>query len=109
MADRGLSFGQVPGRHRTSGGRSVRRSSGEGPHHMITALALSPPAQELNDVTVSPGLIGSLVVLSLIIAMVFLLRSMSKQIGKIQAPKQADLDQAEWEAKQAKSDASSSD
>jgi hypothetical protein len=76
---------------------------------MITALALSPLAQELNNDTVSPGLIGSLVVLGLIIAMVFLLRSMSKQIGKIQAPKQADLDQAAWEAKQAESDASRSD
>ena len=77
---------------------------------MITATALSPLAQELNDDTVSPGLVGSLVVLMLIIALVFLLRSMSKQIGKIQAPKQADLDQAEWEAKQeANSDATSSD
>jgi Na+-transporting methylmalonyl-CoA/oxaloacetate decarboxylase gamma subunit len=72
---------------------------------MITALALSPVAQELNNDTVSPGLIGSGVVFLLIIALVFLLRSMSKQIGRIQAPKQADLDQAEWEAKQAKSDA----
>ncbi|MEO5875837.1 MAG: hypothetical protein ABIS86_13140 [Streptosporangiaceae bacterium] len=58
-------------------------------------------AQELNDETVSPGLTGSLVVLLLIIALVFLLRSMSKQIGRIQAPKQADLDQAAWEAGQA--------
>jgi len=71
---------------------------------MITALALSPLAQELNDDTVSPGLIGSGVVLLLIIALVVLLFSMNKQIGRIQAPKQADLDQAEWEAKQATSD-----
>jgi len=76
---------------------------------MITALALSPLAQELNDDTVSPGLTGSAVVLVLIIALVFLLRSMNKQIGRIQAPKQADLDQAAWEERQAKSDANPSD
>jgi hypothetical protein len=76
---------------------------------MITTLALSPLAQELNDDTVSPGWIGSGVVLVLIVALVFLLRSMSKQIGRIQAPKQADLDQAEWEARQARSDATPSD
>jgi hypothetical protein len=62
----------------------------------------------LNDDTVTPGFLGFGVFLALLVATVFLIRSMNKQIGKIQAPREADLKQQEWEraqaAKQAKKD-----
>jgi hypothetical protein len=57
---------------------------------------LAVPAEE----DVSPGLLGFLVVLAIGLALVFLLRSMNKQMKKIQAPREADLEQAEWDARQ---------
>ncbi len=58
-------------------------------------------AQELNDDTVSPGLLGTLVVVCLGVALVFLVRSMNKRISNVDAPRQADLDQEAWEAAEA--------
>ncbi len=54
----------------------------------------------LNDDTVTPGFLGFGVFLALLVALVFLIRSMNKQIGKIQAPREADLKQQDWERAQ---------
>src|SRR5581483_965344 len=89
LADRGLPFGQVPGRHRAARGRSVRRRPREGVS-VVTVLAVP-----LNNDTVTPGAICLGVVVLMGVALFFLLRSMNRQIGKIQAPKEADLRQAE--------------
>ncbi|GAA0945712.1 hypothetical protein [Actinocorallia libanotica] len=58
-------------------------------------------AQELNDETVSPGALGTLVVVCMGIALVFLIKSMNKRISNVNAPRQADLDQEAWEVAQA--------
>ncbi|WP_106402972.1 hypothetical protein [Actinocorallia populi] len=58
-------------------------------------------AQELNDETVSPGALGTLVVVCMGIALVFLIKSMNKRISNVNAPRQADLDQEAWEAAEA--------
>ncbi|MEO3782493.1 hypothetical protein ABGB12_04120 [Actinocorallia sp. B10E7] len=58
-------------------------------------------AQELNDETVSPGALGTLVVVCLGIALVFLIKSMNKRISNVDAPSQADLDQEAWEKAEA--------
>ncbi|WP_067896414.1 hypothetical protein [Actinomadura chibensis] len=55
----------------------------------------------LNDDTVSPGLLGFGVFVVLVIATVFLFRSMGKQLKKIEAPREADLKQREWERAEA--------
>jgi flagellar biosynthesis/type III secretory pathway M-ring protein FliF/YscJ len=72
------------------------------------ALAGPDPNMPLNDDTVTPGILGFAVFLGLAVAVVFLIRSMNKQMGKIQAPREADLKQQEWEraeaAKRAKAD-----
>lgn len=62
-----------------------------------------PPliAMPLNDDTVSPGLLGFAVFIALLVATVFLIRSMGKQMKKINAPREADLKQQEWERAQA--------
>jgi len=64
-----------------------------------------PLAIPLNNDTVSPGFLGFGVFIALLIALVFLIRSMNKQIRKIEAPKEADLRQQEWEAAQAAKEA----
>jgi Na+-transporting methylmalonyl-CoA/oxaloacetate decarboxylase gamma subunit len=61
-----------------------------------------PLAIPLNNDTVSPGFLGLGVVVALGIALYLLIRSMNRQISRIDAPKEADLKQAEWEAAQAK-------
>lgn len=58
-------------------------------------------ALPLNDDTVSPGFLGFGVFLVLLVATIFLIRSMSKQMKKIQAPREEDLRQREWERAQA--------
>lgn len=55
----------------------------------------------LNNDTVSPGFLGFGVFIALAVVTFFLIRSMNKQIKKIQAPKEADLKQQEWERAQA--------
>ncbi|GAA4224777.1 hypothetical protein GCM10022254_05020 [Actinomadura meridiana] len=59
-------------------------------------------AMPLNDDTVSPGLLGFAVFLALAAATVLLVRSMNRQMKKIQAPREADLKQQEWERAQAR-------
>jgi hypothetical protein len=56
-----------------------------------------PLSIPLNDDTVTPGFLGFGVVVALGVALFLLLRSMNKRISRIQAPKEADLKQAEWE------------
>jgi Na+-transporting methylmalonyl-CoA/oxaloacetate decarboxylase gamma subunit len=57
----------------------------------------APFAIPLNNDTVTPGFLGFGVVIALGVALFFLIRSMNKQISRIQAPKEAELKQAEWE------------
>jgi hypothetical protein len=52
---------------------------------------------------VTPGILGFLIVVALGVALFFLVRSMNKQIRKIEAPSEEDLKQAEWERKQEES------
>ncbi|MFI6517128.1 hypothetical protein ACIBF1_16360 [Spirillospora sp. NPDC050679] len=63
----------------------------------------------LNDDTVTPGFLGFGVFLALLVALVFLIRSMNKQMRKIQAPREADLKQQEWERAQAAKEAKKAD
>jgi hypothetical protein len=55
----------------------------------------------VNDDQVTPGVIAFLVVAALGVTLFFLIRSMNKRIGRIEAPSQDDLRQAEWERRQA--------
>ncbi|WP_199486424.1 hypothetical protein [Actinomadura logoneensis] len=69
-------------------------------------LALATPVLAdnnlpLNNDTVSPGFLGFGVFLALGLALFFLIRSMNKQMRRIQAPKEADLKQQEWERAEA--------
>jgi hypothetical protein len=57
---------------------------------------------EVDEDTVSPGILGFLVVVALGLALFFLIKSMNKQISRIQAPREQDLKQAEWDQRQAK-------
>jgi hypothetical protein len=59
----------------------------------MTVLALNP-----NDVT--PGVLGFCIVAALALILFFLIRSMRKQLSRIQAPSEDDLKQAEWERRQ---------
>jgi hypothetical protein len=49
---------------------------------------------------VTPGVIAFLVVAALGVTLFFLIRSMNKQISRIEAPHEEDLKQAEWERRQ---------
>ncbi|MEU5991530.1 hypothetical protein ABZ806_21380 [Spirillospora sp. NPDC047418] len=51
----------------------------------------------LNNDTVSPGVLGFVVFLALLVATIFLVRSMTKQMKKIQAPSEEELKQQEWD------------
>lgn len=74
---------------------------------MLTLTAVQVGAIPLNDDTVSPGFLGFGVFLALVVATVLLVRSMSKQLKKIQAPREADLVQQEWERAEAEKAAKS--
>lgn len=52
---------------------------------------------------VSPGILGFTLVFAIGLALYFLIRSMNKHIGRIKAPREADLKQAEWERRQEES------
>jgi flagellar biosynthesis/type III secretory pathway M-ring protein FliF/YscJ len=54
----------------------------------------------VNEDQVTPGALGFLVVVALGVALFFLIRSMNKQIARIEAPYEEDLKQAEWERRQ---------
>ena len=64
---------------------------------MLSLTAVQVGAIPLNDDTVTPGFLGFGVFLLLVAATVLLVRSMNKQMKKIQAPREADLAQEEWE------------
>jgi flagellar biosynthesis/type III secretory pathway M-ring protein FliF/YscJ len=67
-----------------------------------------PPlyAMPLNNDTVSPGVLGFVVFLALLVATALLIRSMTKHMKKIQAPSEEELKQQEWDrAQEAKSGA----
>ncbi|MEU6041588.1 hypothetical protein ABZ801_39985 [Actinomadura sp. NPDC047616] len=70
-------------------------------------LPLAVPLDQaipLNDDTVTPGLLGFGFFVAMAVATFLLLRSMNKRMRNIQAPREADLKQQEWErAQQAKS------
>ncbi|WP_207935848.1 hypothetical protein [Actinomadura sp. KC216] len=70
---------------------------------VVPLLAEAPALADvpLNDDTVSPGVLGLAVFVALLVATVLLLRSMTKQLKKIQAPREADLKQQEWERAEA--------
>lgn len=55
----------------------------------------------LNDTTVSPGLLGFGFFIAFFVALFFLIRSMNKRLRGINAPREADLQQEEWDRKEA--------
>jgi hypothetical protein len=60
----------------------------------ITVLAV-------NEDQVTPGVTAFLIVAALGVTLFFLVRSMNKQISRIEAPSEDDLRQADWERQQA--------
>jgi hypothetical protein len=72
----------------------------------MTALAAAL-AQGPSEDQVTPGVLGLVIVVALGVALFFLVRSMNKQISKIEAPSEEDLKQAEWERRQQESAPSS--
>jgi hypothetical protein len=56
------------------------------------ALLLAVPEDK-----VSPGALGFVIVLALGVALYLLIRSMNKQIARIEAPREDELKQADWE------------
>lgn len=54
----------------------------------------------VNEDQVTPGVTAFLIVAALGVTLFFLIRSMNKQIGRIEAPREEDLRQAEWERRQ---------
>jgi hypothetical protein len=55
----------------------------------------------VNEDEVTPGVIAFLIVAALGVTLFFLIRSMNKQISRIEAPSEDDLRQADWERRQA--------
>jgi hypothetical protein len=47
---------------------------------------------------IGPGLVGFLVVAAIGVALYFLVKSMNRQISKIEVPREADLDKADMDA-----------
>ncbi|MGH3389277.1 MAG: hypothetical protein ACRDOO_10415 [Actinomadura sp.] len=72
-------------------------------------FATVPFAAPVDETQVAPGLLGFVIVVALGVALFFLVRSMNKQISRIQAPKEEELKQAEWERRQAKSNSDDAD
>jgi hypothetical protein len=60
----------------------------------ITVLAV-------NEDQVTPGVTAFLIVAALGVTLFFLVRSMNKQIRRIEAPSEDDLRQADWERRRA--------
>jgi hypothetical protein len=54
----------------------------------------------VNEDQVAPGVTAFLIVAALGVTLFFLIRSMNKQIGRIEAPREEDLRQADWERRQ---------
>jgi hypothetical protein len=57
--------------------------------------------------SVTPGVVPFLIVAALGLTLFFLIRSMNKQIRRINAPSEDDLRQADWERRQAEERAES--
>jgi hypothetical protein len=55
----------------------------------------------VNEDQVTPGVTAFLVVAALGVTLFFLVRSMNKRLSRIEAPREEDLRQAEWEQRQA--------
>ena len=55
----------------------------------------------VNEDQVTPGVTAFLIVAALGVTLFFLVRSMNKQISRIEAPSEDDLRQADWERRQA--------
>jgi hypothetical protein len=66
---------------------------------MIALAAALAPSED----QVTPGILGFLIVVALGVALFLLVRSMNKQISRIEAPSEEDLKQAEWERQQQES------
>jgi hypothetical protein len=62
---------------------------------MSTAALLAVPEDK-----VTPGALGFVIVLALGAALYLLIRSMNKQIARIEAPSEEELRQADWERRQ---------
>lgn len=73
-----------------------RRGPKRGAHYSGRVALLLVPEE-----AVSPGILGFMVVFAIGLALFFLIRSMNRHIGRIQAPREADIEQAEWERRQA--------
>jgi hypothetical protein len=54
----------------------------------------------VNEDQVTPGVTAFLIVAALGVTLFFLIRSMNKQIRRIEAPSEDDLRQADWERRQ---------
>ncbi|MCO6006687.1 hypothetical protein NE236_17010 [Actinoallomurus purpureus] len=63
----------------------------------------------VNEDQVTPGVVAFLVVAALGVTLFFLIRSMNKQIRKIEAPSEDELRQADWERQQKESARSDTD
>ena len=59
---------------------------------IYAAAVLAVPADK-----VTPGALGFVIVVALGVALYLLIRSMNKQIARIEAPSEEDIKQAEWE------------
>jgi hypothetical protein len=57
----------------------------------------------VNEDQVTPGVTAFIIVAALGVTLFFLIRSMNKQISRIEAPSEEDLRQAEWERRQSES------
>lgn len=54
----------------------------------------------VNEDQVTPGVTAFLIVAALGVTLYLLIRSMNKRIGRIDAPREEDLRQADWERRQ---------
>ncbi|MEV0399781.1 hypothetical protein [Actinoallomurus sp. NPDC050550] len=57
----------------------------------------------VNEDQVTPGVVAFFIVAALGLTLFFLIRSMNKQIRKIEAPSEEELRQADWERRQKES------
>jgi hypothetical protein len=54
----------------------------------------------VNEDQVTPGVLAFFIVAALGVTLFFLVRSMNKRLARIQAPREEDLRQADWERRQ---------
>ena len=63
----------------------------------------------VNEDQVTPGVVAFLIVAALGVTLFFLIRSMNKQIRRIEAPSEDELRQADWERRQEEQQQSEAD